>query len=133
MSVASLACIPISSAVGRLTLDDQVRAKDTHGRDTNTSLGGTVGSTKAGEDNGGGAAHGTEEGLQIRELLFIVDRRRHCDGVAEIAQPNRGRYKDWGAGGRRRIMTYFGVGVGMGGRAQDLRRRRGYTQVKSVF
>ena len=46
-----------------LTLDDQVRAEDTHGRDTNTGLGGTVGSTKAGKDNGGGAAHGTEEGL----------------------------------------------------------------------
>ena len=52
-----------SAEDARRTLDDQVRAEDTHGRDTNTSLGGTVGSTKAGEDNGGGAAHGTEEGL----------------------------------------------------------------------
>ena len=63
MSVAILAYIPGFLVLGRLTLDDQVRAEDTHGRDTNTSLGGTVGSTKAGEDNGGGAAHGTEEGL----------------------------------------------------------------------
>lgn len=47
---------------GNDVLDDQIRAEDTHGRDTNTSLGGTVGSTKAGEDNGGGAAHSTEEG-----------------------------------------------------------------------
>ena len=73
MSVASLAYISTFLALARLTLDDQVRAKDTHGRDTNTSLGGTVGSTKAGEDNGGGAAHGTEEGLKICKLVFVVD------------------------------------------------------------
>jgi hypothetical protein len=72
MSVASLACISAFLVLRRLTLDDQVRAEDTHGRDTNTSLGGTVGSTKAGEDNGGGAAHGTEEGLQKRKLVFVV-------------------------------------------------------------
>lgn len=63
MSVASLACITRLGTFVVLTLDDQVRTEDTHSRDTNTSLGGTVGSTKAGEDNGGGAAHGTEEGL----------------------------------------------------------------------
>ena len=48
----------------RLTLDDQVRAQDTHGSDTNTRLGGTVRGTQAGEDDSGGAAHGTEEGLK---------------------------------------------------------------------
>lgn len=99
MSVARLACIPISNAVGTLTLDDQIRAEDTHGRDTNTSLGGTVGSTKAGEDNGGGAAHSTEEGLQIRKLLFIVGRIKHSDGVAEIAQANIRIGKQGGGGG----------------------------------
>jgi hypothetical protein len=72
MSVASLACILESVVLERLTLDDQVRAEDTHGRDTNTSLGGTVGSTKASEDNGGGAAHGTKEGLYRRKLMFVI-------------------------------------------------------------
>lgn len=46
-----------------LTLDDEVRAEDTHGRDTNSRLGGTVGSAEASEDNSGCAAHGTKEGL----------------------------------------------------------------------
>lgn len=45
------------------TLDDQVRAEDTHSRDTDTGLCGTVGGTQAGEDNGDGATHGSEEGL----------------------------------------------------------------------
>jgi hypothetical protein len=48
---------------GPRTLDDQVRAEDTHSSDTDTRLGGTVRGTKTGEDNGAGAAHGTEEGL----------------------------------------------------------------------
>lgn len=54
------------------TLDDKVRSKDTHGGDTNTRLGGSIGGTKAGEDDGGCAAHGTEEGLDGRcvSLLF---------------------------------------------------------------
>lgn len=47
---------------GNNVLDDQVGAEDTHGGDTDTRLGGTVRGTKAGEDNGAGAAHGTEEG-----------------------------------------------------------------------
>jgi len=45
------------------TFDNQVRAENTHGRNTNTSLSGTVGSTEACEDDGGCAAHRTEEGL----------------------------------------------------------------------
>jgi hypothetical protein len=36
----------------RRTLDDQVRAEHTHGRDTNSRLGSAVGGTKAGEDDG---------------------------------------------------------------------------------
>lgn len=47
----------------RRTLDDQVRPEDTHGRDTDTSLCGTVGGTEAGEDDGGRAAHRSEERL----------------------------------------------------------------------
>jgi len=47
---------------GNDVLDDQVRPEDTHGRDANTRLGSAVGSTEAGEDDGGGAAHRTEEG-----------------------------------------------------------------------
>ena len=34
------------------TLDNQVRAQDTHGRNTDTGLCGTVSSTEAGEDDG---------------------------------------------------------------------------------
>jgi len=45
------------------TLDNQIWSEDTHGRDTNTRFCGSVGGTEAGEDDGGGAAHGTEEGL----------------------------------------------------------------------
>jgi len=37
---------------GDNVLDDQVRAEDTHGADTDTSLGSTVGGTEAGEDDG---------------------------------------------------------------------------------
>jgi hypothetical protein len=36
----------------RHTLDDQVRAEDTHSTDTNTGLGSAVGGTEAGEDDG---------------------------------------------------------------------------------
>jgi hypothetical protein len=45
------------------TLDDQVRAEDTHGRHANTGLGGSVGGTETREDDGGCAAHRAEEGL----------------------------------------------------------------------
>lgn len=45
------------------TLDDQVGPKDTHRRDTDTSLCGSVCSPEAGEDNGASAAHCTKEGL----------------------------------------------------------------------
>ena len=55
------------------TLDDQVRPEDTHGRDTNTSLCGTVGGTEAGEDDGGRAAHRSEE-----RLLFNVSFHNRC-------------------------------------------------------
>jgi hypothetical protein len=48
---------------GQRTLDDQVRAEDTHGRHTNTGLGSSVGGTETREDDGGCAAHRAKEGL----------------------------------------------------------------------
>lgn len=45
------------------TLDNKIRSKNTHGGDANTRLGSSIGGAKASEDNGGRAAHGTEEGL----------------------------------------------------------------------
>lgn len=47
----------------RRTLDDQIRAQDTHCRDTNTCLGGSIGGTETRKDDGRRAAHRTEEGL----------------------------------------------------------------------
>jgi hypothetical protein len=41
-----------SAEDARRTLDDQVRAEDTHGADTDTSLGSTVGGAEAGKDDG---------------------------------------------------------------------------------
>lgn len=49
--------------VVKRTLDDQVGPEDTHGGNTDTSLSGTVGSAEAGEDDGGSAAHRSEERL----------------------------------------------------------------------
>ena len=45
------------------TLDDQVRSENTHGGNTDTRLGSTVGGTQAGEDDSGCATHRTEERL----------------------------------------------------------------------
>lgn len=46
------------------TLDDKIRSEDTHGRDTDAGLRGSIGGAEAGEDNGRCAAHGTKEGLK---------------------------------------------------------------------
>jgi hypothetical protein len=45
------------------TLDDQVRAEDTHGADADAGFGSAVCSSKACKDDGGRAAHGPEERL----------------------------------------------------------------------
>ena len=45
------------------TLDDEIRSQDTHGGDTDASLCGAVGGAEAGEDDGAGAAHRSEERL----------------------------------------------------------------------
>ncbi len=48
---------------GGRTLDDEIRSENTHGGNTDTRLGSSVRGTKAGEDDGCSAAHGTEERL----------------------------------------------------------------------
>lgn len=53
------------------TLDDKIGSEDTHGSDTNTGLGGSVRGTKAGEDDGAGAAHSTEEGLEMVSFVEL--------------------------------------------------------------
>ena len=75
---------------GRRTLDDKIRAEDTHGGNTNTRLGSAVGGTQAGEDNGAGAAHGTKEGL-CDELagLFIISESQVFEGDV-LARCRRG-------------------------------------------
>lgn len=73
MSVLLLAFPTASDAnrIGKLrTLDDEVRAENTHGGNTNTRLGGTVRGTQAGEDNSTGATHGAKEGLQYMLVHF---------------------------------------------------------------
>ena len=47
------------------TLNDQVWPKNTHGRDTDAGLCGSIGSTEAGENDGGCASHRAEEGLYV--------------------------------------------------------------------
>lgn len=62
---------------GNNVLDDKVRAEDTHGGDTDTRLGGTVGGAQACEDNGTGATHGAKEGRIDGAKLA-----RHGDGYS---------------------------------------------------
>ena len=54
------------------TLDNEVGPQDTHGRDTNTGLCRAVCGAKAGEDDGAGAAHCTEEWLCLPSALSDV-------------------------------------------------------------
>lgn len=75
MSTDSLAsCRVVFNAKRLRTLDDQVGPEDTHGGDTDTRLGRAVGGAHAGEDDGAGAAHGTEEGLIQRLARFVSMR-----------------------------------------------------------
>lgn len=74
----------------RRTLDDEIRAEDTHGGNANTRLGSAVGGTQAGEDNGAGAAHGTKEGLsKVLASLSKISKSRVVDGDA-LARCRRG-------------------------------------------
>ena len=45
------------------TLDDEIRSQDSHGGDTDASFGRAVGGAEAGEDDGAGATHRSEERL----------------------------------------------------------------------
>lgn len=66
---------------GNNVLDDEIRSQNTHGGDTDTRLGSTVCGTKAGEDDGSCAAHGTEERRVDRAgLCEDGGRVRHSDG-----------------------------------------------------
>jgi hypothetical protein len=58
------------------TLDNQVRAEDTHGGNTNTGLGSAVGGTETREDDGGRAAHRAEEGLRNISIWPLIPRMR---------------------------------------------------------
>ena len=82
----------------RHTLHDEIRAENTHGRDTDTGLGGTVGGTQAREDNGAGAAHGTEEGLLLK-LAFVLIESRNDDvssksSLGRVTSVAQGRQKN---------------------------------------
>lgn len=57
------------------TLDDQVRPEDTHGGDTDAGLGGAVGGAEAGEDDGGHAAHRSEERLSCHVSICPMRHR----------------------------------------------------------
>lgn len=59
----------------RHTLDDEVRTQDTHGANTNTRFGSSIGSTETRENDGGGAAHRTEERLVDRQYIDLVAYR----------------------------------------------------------
>ena len=48
------------------TLDNQVGTKDSHAANSDTGLSGTIGSSEAGEDDGGRAAQRTKEGLEMK-------------------------------------------------------------------
>lgn len=54
--------------------NDQVRSENGHTAHTDTGFGGSIGGTKAGEDDGGGAAKGAEEGRVNRAKIS-----RHLD------------------------------------------------------
>ena len=64
------------------TLDDQVGTEDSHAADTDTSLSGTIGSAKAGENDGRSAAQRTEEGLKANISTYsLISNRMARPGV----------------------------------------------------
>ena len=50
---------------GNEGLEDQLWLQDTHGGNTDTGLGSTVGSTQVAENESGGDTHETEEGVLV--------------------------------------------------------------------
>lgn len=85
----------------RHTLDDQVGSQNTHGGDTNARLCGSIRRTKAGEDNGGRAAHGTKEGLFkqcVSQSLYLLKMRELSSvagwkGVVLVVRHHRNRVR----------------------------------------
>ena len=76
------------------TLDDEIGSKDTHGRDTDAGLCGSIGGAEAGEDNGGGAAHGTEKGLW-KNMSVLLCSNTECSSNEFILVPEmRHRVRD---------------------------------------
>ena len=53
---------------GNEGLEDKLGLQDTDGGNTDTSLGGTVGSTQVAENESGGDTHETEEGVLVRVI-----------------------------------------------------------------
>ena len=58
---------------GGRTSDNQVGSENGHTADTNAGFGGSIGSAEAGEDDGGGAAEGAEEGLSRLMLVCCYE------------------------------------------------------------
>lgn len=65
------------------TLDDQVGAEDSHAANPDTGLSGTIGSSEAGENDGGRAAQRTKEGLEIssQQSHWVAGYNRRCGGA----------------------------------------------------
>jgi hypothetical protein len=66
---------------GDNVLDNQVRSEDSHSTNTDTSLGGTIGGSEAGEDDGGGATQRTEEGLDSSSISDHIVYLRRNDAI----------------------------------------------------
>ena len=65
------------------TLDDEIRSQDTHGGDTDASFCGAVGGAEAGEDDGAGAAHRSEERLLSFVSIVVLPCNLHCCSFCE--------------------------------------------------
>lgn len=70
----------------RRTLDNQVRPQDGHPANTDTSFGGSIGSSETGEDDSRGASQCTEKGLVSGLVSYVGDRSRVWVGVRVLRQ-----------------------------------------------
>jgi hypothetical protein len=103
---------PARASRGRYrTLNNQVWPKNTHGGDTNTRLCSSICGTEAGEDDGGRAAHRSEEGLDEASTRAL--RKEDC---------NRSRSDSKITGGWKELTAY--TGLRLESAKQFLRRQR---------
>jgi len=65
-------CPWIRNGIVKPTLDNKVRPEDTHGRNADAGLRGSIGGAKAGEYNGRCATHGTKERLNSRYVSVVI-------------------------------------------------------------